>query len=365
MPLGLHILQLVGLILMLASSGLLADNSDNTLPSGGRTYPAQTTVMIHGSNQLMAGPVQQRERVFALVSLQAGGVLAVGARGLMLLQDEAGGEWRRLAAPTGQPNLYSAVQDSSGRLWFGSDAGQLYIANSTLSEWQVSTLEQKDVIFALAQLPGGRMLAAGQYGLLSLYSPERDNWEEIAMPWKWGEWLKPAWAELGEAAPHLYGICNIGASTLVVGEFGLVVEFDGHIWHHRRGGTIEPALYGCAAGEGAEVVAVGQTGIIEYSRDGGKLWQSASVSSPSSMYQAVWASDRWVAVGEEGKLWWAAQPQGPWACSRIGKSATGWFIDVLQSTTVEPGIVLGGAGELRKLPLSAVGSEGLQGACNG
>ena len=290
--------------------------------------------------------VSKRARVFALILLGER-ILAVGSRGLALVSDSLNGEmWSSVALPAA-PNLYAGLEDSSGRVWLASDAGQLYSGNAELKSWSKVDLQEDSSVYAITELTGGSLIAVGQYGLIKMKTVGSEEWKTVDLPWD--EWLQSAWQQFGEAMPHLFGTCHSGTSLFIVGEFGLVLKYDGRRWVRLHGGSIEPALYSCATRE-EQLIVVGQRGAMLRSTDAGETWSANYVSS-SSIYKVVaLPGDNWLAVGEERQIWWVEKPDSVWKCGRVDTAATGWFVDALLSPQGKL-VTLAGAGVLRSLKL--------------
>lgn len=269
-----------------------------------------------------------RDRIFALVAWREG-VVAVGARGLVMARANRG-PWRRLAAagdagPAAGHNLYAAAVVGE-RLWVGSDGGRLW-STRDLERWEAVRLPADRAVFVLTRIPGGPLLAAGEFGLLF----EQDAggvWREVALDWK--SLLAAAWAEFGEAVPHFYGACRAGDATFLTGEFGLLLRRDAAGWRKVHGGGIEPALFGCAVADGGrELLAVGQRGLIVRSDDGGATWQTVREATGADLYRLAHVAGGWVAAGDERRFRISADGRR-WRCLRADPPVPiGWYVDLL------------------------------------
>jgi len=313
----------------------------------GFAFPAQGT----GPANLPAGDIlSRRARVFALVKHRQG-ALAVGARGFIRLLD--GASELQLSPPVAgrTANFYSGAEGASGRLWLGSDVGRLYVASADLQTWQQIDLQEDAAVFALAEYPDGKLFAIGQYGLLRVKQADSDPWQSVDLPW--AEWLAPAWQEYGEAMPHLFGTCQAGDSLFVVGEFGIILEYDGQSWHKRHGGSIEPAFYACAS-QGGRIVAVGQRGSLARSADSGRQWQDIKLGGPSIFQVIALPQGQWLAVGEQRRIWWTDAASGQWRCGHFDSTSVGWFVDALLAAD-QRRVTVAGAGALLSIPLSEQG----------
>lgn len=107
------------------------------------------------------------------------------------------------------------------------------------------------------------------------------------------------------ASVNLTGVVWTGTQLVAVGDGGTIVTSpDGYAWTLRNSGTTN-GFYGVAKDDGtgasSRLVAVGVSGTIRLSTNGGNTWIAASTPG-AVMYAVTWAGNRFVAVGAGGAI---------------------------------------------------------------
>ncbi len=282
------------------------------------------------SNQLddLENPVlKPRDSLFDITQLADQSYLMVGNDGLIIKAS------KKQAAERLDSNinhdLFSTHATKQGDVFLGGANGSLYKSNDHLTNWSKQIIAPNESIFNFIELSTAEVLLSGSYGLLMSSRPPYQQWEAVNIPW--ADFLKEAWNEFGEAAPHLYAGCtNQRDELLVVGEFGLALkrDTDGQ-WSKIHGGAIEPAIYGCQlSNNGKNIILVGQQGMVYQTSNGGDSWVEKSISKGSDLYKVEKIKDLFIILGDKKKIY-TSLTSSDWVCQRfIGDRPLGWFVDM-------------------------------------
>jgi hypothetical protein len=78
-------------------------------------------------------------------------------------------------------------------------------------------------------------------------------------------------------------------------------------------------------------VAVGLSGTVMVSADGGETWQLAAKATRESLYSVIWDNDRWLAVGDKGVMVTAPAGADAWKAERISDQDLSWRTQIVRS----------------------------------
>ena len=292
----------------------------------------------------------QRDSFFSVISLSNHVKLLTGTRGTLFLMSSDG---RFSSINTGsKKNLYSALKVQTDTVLIGADRGQLYKTDVSLKTFKPIQLSPGEDVFKLLETADNKVFAVGAYGLFMSSTSPFEKWDEVSLPWE--HYLKSAWQELGESLPHLYSSCSSETGTsYVVGEYGLLLKYDGTTWVKLHGGSIEPALYGCViSNEGKDIIAVGQRGLVIHSADGGLNWESTKLKKKADLYGIKKVNGVSILMADQRQLF-VSKSWKDWSCKRLkNDNAIGWYIDML--TTSSDLILVGNKGKVSSTPLKLI-----------
>jgi len=292
----------------------------------------------------------KRDSFFSIISLPNHVKLLTGTRGTLFLMSNDG---RFSSINTGsKKNLYSALKVQTDTVLIGADRGQLYKTDVAIKTFKSIQLSQREDVFKLLETADNKVFAVGAYGLFMSSTSPFEKWDEESLPWE--TYLKSAWAELGESLPHLSSSCSSETGTsYIVGEYGLLLKYDGTTWVKLHGGSIEPALYGCViSNEGKDIIAVGQRGLIIHSADGGLNWENTKLKKKADLYGIKKVNSVSILMADQRQLF-VSKGWKDWSCKRLkNDNAIGWYIDML--TTNSDLIFVGNKGKVSSTPLKLI-----------
>ncbi len=218
-----------------------------------------------------------------------GGIVAVGARGLILRLDGDG--WRQAPMPV-RRTLTAIAAGSDGRLVaVGHDALVLESVDAGAT-WRVVRADP-DFDAPLLDLwlgADGRGLTVGAYGLAFSTEDHGRTW---------------ARREIDPEEPHFYAIRQAADGTLfIAGEFGTFLRSrDGGATWKRLHTGYEGTFFGLRPGRDGRLLLHGLRGRLFESNDGGETWRSLDSGVTAALYDAVYLPDgRAVVVGDAGTV---------------------------------------------------------------
>lgn len=271
--------------------------------------------------------LKPRDSLFDITQLADQSYLVVGNDGLIIhsTKDQAS---KRLNFNI-QHDLFSTFATKQGNVFLGGANGALYKSNDDIAAWSKVAIESNESIFNFTELTTNEVVLSGSYGLLMSSRPPYEQWKEVSLPW--GDFLKEAWDEFGEADPHLFSGCtNERGELIVVGEFGLALKRDTDgMWSKIHGGSIEPAIYGCElSSDGKNILLVGQKGMVYQTINGGETWVKSEIANGEDLYKVGKIKDLFIILGNKKKVL-VSLTSSDWVCQRfIGDRPLGWFVDM-------------------------------------
>jgi len=249
--------------LCLAGAALLLGDLTSALAEG---VAAAVKTIVDGT---------PHQALFA-VALDGDQGIAVGAAGQVMLTRDGGSTWR----PSKQSgatalSLLGVTQRKGLRIAVGQSG--LVMVSRDGDVWQRIDPVTPERLFAVSSSDAGKIVAVGAFGTVILSADEGRSWRSIAPP------DVAQYSDQG-AEPHLYAVSvsNNGVVT-VAGEFGLILrtQDDGAHWSLVHKGVASLfALDLPAAGPG---YAVGQTGTILRSDNGGQTWVDVPSASQANL----------------------------------------------------------------------------------
>ncbi|NMM29095.1 MAG: hypothetical protein HHJ12_17905 [Glaciimonas sp.] len=219
-------------------------------------------------------------------------MVAVGERGLVFISDDQGKTWSARSsghekAITGVVALDAKVvlaTGHSGLIFRSADGGQHWSGSRPLENMHEAQL-------GVHVLPDGRVISFGGYASLLESSDGGQSWTQRKI--------------LGDAIDkHFYGMAQIGASMVLVGEAGLIATSGdaGKTWASVDS-PYPGSLFGVASMPGNIFIAFGMRGKILYSADMGCSWQELDSGTTSPFFSATSLKDgRLLLAGKDGVL---------------------------------------------------------------
>lgn len=227
--------------------------------------------------------------------------LAVGAAGAIAETTDGGATWKAVKQKATQLSLLGVERRGS----YGIAVGQLgtVLVESAPGQWQAADSGAKTRLLAVSVNTQGTAVAVGEFGTIIKSADGGKTWASVAPDW-------PSLISTG-AEPHIYTV-QIGESNqcIAAGEFGLILRSsDGcNTWQ-----AVHPAeesassIFALRLGlddQGKPIgFAVGQSGRILKSVDGGRKWtDEASGTEANLLGVDIAAAGRVVVTGMRAML---------------------------------------------------------------
>jgi len=215
-------------------------------------------------------------------------VAAAGYFGSLLISEDGGTTWAAPATGTDEP-LYAVAYAPDGELWAGGRAGVLLRSTDGGKTFARRKTPFDRHIFGIYAPAPGTALAVGDFGLQLRTTNGGEHWE--CLPRKED-------VILGRIAPA-------GADAVVAGEFGTLERMPDGQPPGRRGALagVPDDLYVFDVwfdAAGRVGVAVGLSGAVLRSEDGGATWSRVDAGVARDLFGVGGDGERVVIVGEGG-----------------------------------------------------------------
>ncbi|HEX7383891.1 MAG TPA: YCF48-related protein [Burkholderiaceae bacterium] len=224
-------------------------------------------------------------------------IVAVGARGVVLLSDDAGKRWRQAQAVPVRSTLTDVHFVDAQRGWAVGHDGVILASADGGEHWRVQRVDTSvdRPLFSVSFLDAQRGVAVGLWSLILVTGDGGAHWQEVKPP-------KPP--DGGKADRNLFHVFADRAGTLyVAAERGTVLRSKdaGATWDYLDTGYKGSLWSGLALGDDGLVVA-GLRGSVFRSDDHGATWQAVASGTKSSITDLQRVGADLVGVGLDGAL---------------------------------------------------------------
>ena len=235
---------------------------------------------------------------FDAVVTEDGRVLVLGRGGLLaVLPEDLRGVMRKLDVDPAVSFLAGAV-GPDGRVRLTDGDGRIWRVNEALTEVSLESSEPAGALFSIQYLTDGTGLAVGEFGAVLSRAPGAERWQPLTFDWPAA--LPRLAKEFGDVSPHLYRVCRTPAGgALVVGEYGVVMEFTQGDWKVQQVGEEYGTLFSClVAPDGRQVVA-GQSGRLLVSDGARQAWRRMNSGLTADIYDLAWYAGELLVVAQD------------------------------------------------------------------
>ncbi|GAB4353748.1 MAG: hypothetical protein Kow0073_10060 [Immundisolibacter sp.] len=225
-------------------------------------------------------------------------MLVLGRGGLLAVLSEDMRDVSRTLDVEPTVNFLAAAVGSDGRVRLTDGEGRIWRINEALTEVDIESGERVGALFSIQYLTDGTGLAVGEFGTVLSKAPGTERWQPLTFDW--ADALPHLAEEFGNVSPHLYRVCRAPAGgALVVGEYGVVVQFAGGEWQVAQAGSEYGTLFSClVAPDGRQVVA-GQSGRLLI-RDGAQQpWRRMESGLMADIYDLAWYAGELLVVAQD------------------------------------------------------------------
>lgn len=253
---------------------------------------SQSVPIVHATPGENSEPARLASKSLITDVLVAGTILvAVGDRGHILRATQEEGAWEQVLSPT-RSLLTALASDQAGGIVAVGHAGTVLVSKDQGSSWSLTrTAESKDeALLDVGFLSPLHGLAVGSYGTALETSDGGMTWSEFAL------------AE--EEDRHLYGIIQLTSGSLfIVGESGVLYRKSNQAqtWEQLTS-PYEGTLFGGVGCADNTLLVFGLRGHVFRSTDEGNSWTEVPTSSTLSLYTGLYRPSGELLLGGAGGL---------------------------------------------------------------
>lgn len=260
--------------------------------------------------------IETRDRFLGVIAV--GDVLwAVGKDGKIIRSEDAGKTWARQSTGV-HTNFQSIAAWDADKAVVVANAGQGVVTANGGKTWEAVSLPVSDQgsgkVLRVRIDPQGRAWAVSEINVILRSSDFGKTWERVNQVDDDVAWNDIAFTGSGTAC--------------VVGEFGRLAcsADDGVTWAARET-KVEPSLMSLVFRDAQHGVAVGLSGTVLATDDGGATWRQEPIEGlDRHLFDVIWTGSRWVGVGDKGLLVTGDADAGHWEIGRVNSADFAWHI---------------------------------------
>jgi len=264
--------------------------------------------------------------------------IAVGARGLVMLSGDGGKSWAKGLGPENDGLAMLSVASLQGRKIAVGQLGTAFRLEG--DKWTALKTGTTARLLTVALGDNGLAVTAGAFGTLLVSGNDGNSWTPVVLDWF--EILQDA------VEPNFYDIAIVGDTITVVGEFNLVLQSRdrGVTWAVvQKGGA---TLSGLSLGTDGVGIAVGQTGTVLRTSDGGATWQQAPTNVTTNLLGVATSGQNAFATGFRIALQ-SSDGGATWQQASFGDLKTEWYSTVTKAPANANFILVGHSGRIAEV----------------
>lgn len=260
--------------------------------------------------------IETRDRFLAVTAV--GDVLwAVGKDGKIIRSEDGGKTWARQV--TGVHNNFQSIAAwDANRAVVVANGGKGLITTDGGKAWEPVALPVSDMgsgkVLRVRIDPQGRAWAVSEINVILRSADFGKTWERVTSVDD-----DVAWNDIA---------FNGAGTVCVVGEFGRLAcsADDGVTWEARET-NVAPSLMSVVFRDAQNGLAVGLSGTVLATGDGGLSWRQATIEGlERHLFDVIWTDARWVAVGDKGVLLTGDADAAHWEIGRVNPADFAWRI---------------------------------------
>jgi len=253
--------------------------------------------------------------------------------------------------------FYGIATPLNNLLWVAGRGGKVLFSADDGVSWAIQPTPTKEHLQDIAAWDSEHAVAVGNKGVVVFTSDGGKTWQEAKAPqsslankllrvrvfgtgeaWAVGEGgvvLRTSdsgrtWVTAGKAEDIAWNdVWHSNAGTWLVGEFGKIKRSKdrGASWESIAS-PVTSSLMSVEFRDARNGVAVGLSGVILATRDGGQTWVQVQSSTPEHLFDVTWSGTGWLAVGDKGALLRGDQTGDAWTPLPQDKRSFAWHTAV-------------------------------------
>ncbi|WP_428313335.1 WD40/YVTN/BNR-like repeat-containing protein [Hydrocarboniphaga sp.] len=315
------------------------------------TAQATTSSAISAANQ--AEPIEllrgiPHQALFD-VAFDGSHGIAVGAGGEIVVSQDAGQSW----APQKSPSQLSllGVATRGARTIAVGQMGMILVKNGN-ADWQAIKTDTTERLMAVDLNAQGLAVVVGTFGTVLKSTDGGQSWHNAAPDWS--TMFTAESATLGDAFhPHLYGV-KVGddGKVTIAGELSLIMTSKaGAPWQlaHRgavNDGRVDPSIFGLDIRDDGVGFAVGQSGMILKTVNGGASWLPQPGGGTAILLGVESGADHRVLITGMREMLASDNDGASWRQVVGGDIATAWYSAAVRPAGSDRILVAGQSGKI-------------------
>lgn len=260
--------------------------------------------------------IETRDR-FMGVAVVGDVLWAVGKDSKIIRSEDGGKTWVRQAAGL-ETNFQSIAAWDADRAVAVANEGKGVITSDGGKSWEPISLPVSEMgsgkVLRVRIDPQGRAWAVSEINVIMRSADYGRTWTRLTQIDD-----DVAWNDIGFGGD---------GSACVVGEFGKLActGDDGATWEARETG-IEPSLMSVMFRDPQHALAVGTSGVVLATEDGGASWRQVAIAGlDRHLFDVIWTGARWLAVGDKGVMATGDAEANHWELGRVNLADFAWRI---------------------------------------
>ncbi len=278
------------------------------------------------------------ESLFA-ISARGGHALAVGDMGVVLGSDDGCRSWQPQATPVDGIAMLDVYLGDRTAVAVGQ--GGMILVRDPSGGWERASSPTQARLLGVGGNAAGLIFAVGAFGAVVRSEDQGHSWS--AVPIDWGQFVNDGFE------PHLYDVAVAAdGSVTIAGEFELILRSAdrGATWTAAHRGRA--SLFSLSMDDAGQGYAVGQSGRVLHTDDGGRRWSLVAFDGDSILLN-VWQQRDRVAVVGIRDFRWSDDRGATWSALHNEDIATNWYSGIAGCGGDDGWVIAGHSGRLVRI----------------
>ncbi len=253
-------------------------------------FAISMVIPVSGANAVddLIRPQDIHENIYDAAVISETEYMLVGSRGRIFRSPDKGKSWQRIQSGI-RKALYSVSFLSPDNGWICGQSGLILHTADAGKTWAVQNSGTKKHLFSISFGDMQHGCAVGDWGVIIKTNDGGQNWKDVSL----------------SEDVILYGIYMADAQNgCIVGEFGKIylTSDGGTSWLETQSPNPLGLSLFCICQDRDSLYAGGLDGLIFYSNDRGSTWQSAQTPVKKAIYGISMSGQTGWAVGDSGTV---------------------------------------------------------------